>query len=488
MNSPLSATLNIEPASVEPASVEPMSVEIARLEGEEESRPALATAGNAVARARLLWTHRTGLGKALAAGLLVGAVIACLVPPRYVSTLQLMPPDRPSSSGMAMLAALTAKSGGGAGAIASDVLGVKSSGSLFIGILRSRTVEDRLVDRFQLKQVYHVQLDEDGREQLAQNTGVSEDRKSGILILTVSDRNPERARALAAAYVEELNRLVAELSTSSAHRERVFLEERLVAVKQNLDQAARELGEFSSKNATIDVKEQGRAMVEAAATLQGELIVAESQRRALEAIYTPNNVRVRAAQAQVTELRRQLEKLGGNSDPTEDQGKDPGEKGQAEGRGGAAAGLLYPSLRKLPLLGVKYADLYRGARIQEVVFETLTQQCEIAKVQEAKETPSVKLLDEANLPERRYFPPRTWITALGGVAALLGALLWLVGREGWQRTEATDPRKQLAQEIFQAVNSVLPWATPNRSRWQAAAHRVWVRLAHPNGQTGDTRS
>ena len=117
--------------------------------------------------------------------------------------------------------------------------------------------------------------------------------------------------------MEELNRLVAELSTSSAHRERVFLEERLAAVKQDLDQASRELGEFSSKNATIDVKEQGRAMVEAAATLQGELIAAESQRRALEAIYTPNNVRVRAAEAQVAELRKQLEKLGGKADGTE---------------------------------------------------------------------------------------------------------------------------------------------------------------------------
>jgi capsule polysaccharide export protein KpsE/RkpR len=427
--------------------------------------------------------HRTRLGQAALAGLVAGAVLACLLPSRYVSTLQLMPPDNQSSSGMAMLAALTAKSGGGVGAIAGDALGIKNSGSLFIGILRSRTVEDRLVERFQLKAVYHARLDEDGREQLAQNTGVSEDRKSGIIILTVSDRNPERARALAAAYVEELNRLVAELSTSSAHRERVFLEERLVAVKQNLDQAARELGEFSSKNATIDVKEQGRAMVAAAATLQGELIVAESQRRALEAIYTPNNVRVRAAQAQAMELRRQLQQLGGNSGPAEDPGKD-----QAEGKGGASAGLLYPSLRKLPLLGVKYADLYRWARIQEVVFETLTQQCEIAKVQEAKETPSVKLLDQANLPERRFFPPRTLITALGGFAAVGGALLWMAGQQRWQRTDASDPRKQLAQEVFQAMNSVLPWATPNRSRWRAVAYRVWVRLAHPDGQTGDTGS
>lgn len=426
----------------------------------------------ALANARLVWTHRVLLGKALLAGLVAGALIALLIPSRFESTVQLMPPDSQSNSGIAMLAALAAKSGSGVGAIAGDVLGIKSSGSLFMGILRSRTVGDRLVDRFELKKVYRNKLDEDARKELAQNTGVSEDRKSGIITLTVSDRDRRRARAMAMAYVEELNRLVAELSTSSAHRERVFLEERLAAVKQDLDQASRELGEFSSKNATIDVKEQGRAMVEAAATLQGELIAAESQRRALEAIYTPNNVRVRAAQAQAAELRRQLEKIGGKGDETDV--KDDNNPGS-----------LYPSLRKLPLLGMKYADLYRRAKIQEVVFETLTQQYEIAKVQEAKETPSVKMLDEANLPERRSFPPRTLIAVLCGFAVLLAASAWMVARQRWEGTDSADPKKQFAQEVFRGVNSVMPWATPNGSRWQAATHRVWIRLAQRDQHSSD---
>src|SRR4029077_6693238 len=322
------------------------------------------------------------------------------------------------------------------------------------------------------KKVFGTKLDEDARRELSQNTGASEDRKSGIITLTVIDRDRQRARAMATAYVEELNRLVAELSTSSAHRERVFLEERLAAVKQDLDQASRELGEFSSKNATIDVKEQGRAMVEAAATLQGELIAAESQQRALEAIYTPNNVRVRAAQAQVSELRSQLQKLGGKAE-------------EADGTDAATSDSLYPSLRKLPLLGMKYADLYRRAKIQEEVYETLTQQYEIAKVQEAKETPSVKMLDEANLPERRSFPPRTLITLLCGGMTLVGATAWIVLRQRWERGSTIDPKKQFAQEVFHGVNSMMPWATPNGSRWQAATNRVWVRLTNREQQQGD---
>ncbi len=427
---------------------------------------------SALQSARLVWAHRALLRNALLAGLAAGVLTALLIPSRYESSVQLMPPDSQSNSGIAMLAALAARSSGGAGSIAGDVLGIKSSGSLFIGILRSRTVEDRLVDRFQLKKVYRTKLDEDARNELAQNSGASEDRKSGIITLTVTDRDRQRARAMATAYVEELNRLVAELSTSSAHRERVFLEERLTAVKQDLDQASRELGEFSSKNATIDVKEQGRAMVEAAATLQGELIAAESQRRALEAIYTPSNVRVRAAQAQVSELRSQLQKLGGKGE-------------EADGTETANSDSLYPSLRKLPLLGMKYADLYRRARIQEVVFETLTQQYEVAKVQEAKETPSVKMLDEANLPERRSFPPRTLITLLCGFMALLGATVWIFLSQRWEQVVSSDPRKQFAQEVFHGVNSMMPWATPNGSRWQAATSRVWIRLTTRDQQSRD---
>src|SRR6202007_1775493 len=98
----------------------------------------------------------------------------------------------------------------------------------------------------------------------------------GIIAITVTDRDPQRAAAIAEAYVQELNQLVAELSTSSAHRERVFLEERLRAAKQDLDDASRNFSQFASKNAAIDIKAQGEAMVEAAAKLQGEMIAAQS--------------------------------------------------------------------------------------------------------------------------------------------------------------------------------------------------------------------
>jgi uncharacterized protein involved in exopolysaccharide biosynthesis len=398
-------------------------------------------------RSQLLWKNRRFLAQAILAGLCVGLVVALLIPSRYESTVQLMPPDS-QSGGLAMLAALTAKagggSGGGLGAVAGDLLGVKSSGALFVGILKSRTVEDRLIDRFQLKKVYSVKHTEEARKMLSENTAASEDRKTGIVTVTVTDHDPKRAAAIAQAHIEELNQLSAQLSTSAAHRERVFLDERLAAVKRDLDDAAQKFSQFASKNVAIDIKEQGRAMVEAAAAIQGEMIAAESELKGLEQIYTPSNVRVRAIQARISELQNQLQKLGGNTtDPHAD-----------------SADALYPSIRQLPILGVTWADLYRRTKIQETVFEILTQQYELAKVQEAKETPSVKVLDAAVVPEEKSFPPRVLITVLGGLVLFCAAAMWVFARERWNETDASDPGKMFAREVIGSVHPFMPWTTP----------------------------
>ncbi|MCU1302746.1 MAG: hypothetical protein JWQ87_3030 [Candidatus Sulfotelmatobacter sp.] len=417
-------------------------------------------------RLRLLWDDRRVIGKVTLTGLVLGAILAFLLPKQYQSTAQLMPPDTRSASAT-MLATLGAKAGSGLGAMAGDLLGSNSSGALFVGVLRSRTLEDRLVERFDLKKVYGERLEEDARSRLSNNTGVSEDHKSGIISIRVVDHDPGRAAALAEAHVEELNRLVSELSTSAAHRERIFLEERLKTVKQELDQASREFSQFASKNSAIDIPEQGKAMVEAAALLQGQMIAAESELKGLAEIYTANNVRVRSVQARVSELRRQLEKLNGYSAV----GKDASV---------AIGNPDYPTIRELPLLGVTYADLLRRTKIQEAVYVTLTEQYELARVQEAKETPSVKVLDMASVPERKVFPPRLLIMVCGGLIGLAGAALAAIERRRWQQLDSRNPGKMLAHEVFHAVNAAMPWSPPNGSYTHAVTNRLWVRFAKPN--------
>jgi uncharacterized protein involved in exopolysaccharide biosynthesis len=346
-----------------------------------------------------------------------------------------MPPEGQSGSGAGMLAAMAGRASGiGLSGIASDLLGGSNSGALFVGILGSQTVADRLIQQFNLRQVYWASKMEDARERLARHTSLSEDRKSGIITIGFTDHDPQRAAAIAHAYVTELDRLVAEVSTSSARRERIFLEGRLHAVKADLDAAAGKFSDFASKNSAIDIPAQGKAMVEAAATLQGHLIAAESELSGLQQIYTANNVRVRSLQARVNELRQQLDKLGGDL------------SGDAQ-----SEDALYPSIRKLPILGVTYADLYRQTKIEETVYELLTQQYELAKVQEAKEIPAVKVLDAAVVPTKKSFPPRLLIVFLGAALGTAMAVAWVYGETSWQKVDAADPRKVFAAEVFTTV-------------------------------------
>ena len=193
-------------------------------------------------------------------------------------------------------------------------------------------------------------------------------------------------------------------------------------------------------------------------------------------------------QARVSALRRQLEKLDGGSVPAVNvlAKNDPAKNDLARNATSPVEHSAYPSLRELPLLGVTYADLLRRTRIQETVYETLTQQYELAKVQEAKETPSVKVLDAASLPERKVFPPRLLIMFWGALLGLAAAAFWVLGETRWRHLDSRNPAKLLAHDILQTVMAAMPWATLNGSQAGGLARRVWRRIAEPNPppQTG----
>ena len=422
--------------------------------GESESRSGI------LLHLQLFWANRRFLFRASSYAFLASILIALLIPVRYQAVTRLMPPDSQSGAGLGMLAAMAGRGGGtgGLGALAGDLLGMKSSGALFVGILSSQTVEDRLIDEFHLMSVYRISKIEDTRKALAEHTSLGEDRKSGIITIDVTDHDPKRAAAMAQAYVSELDRLVAQVSTSSARRERIFLEARLENVKAELDAAARDFSDFASKNTAIDIPAQGKAMVEAAAMLQGQLIAAQAELSGLQQIYTNSNVRVRAAEARVSELQKKLNEVGG-----------AGTQGELKNENS-----LYPSIRKLPLLGVTYADLYRKTKIQETVYELLTEQYELAKVQEAKEIPTVKVLDAATVPTKKSFPPRTLIVFLGTFLGMLVAMMWISGKRYWDSVETRDPRKAFAIEVFSTLQTQMPKFSRNGSEVAANGHRSWV--------------
>jgi capsule polysaccharide export protein KpsE/RkpR len=446
---------------------------------------------DAIAKLRLLWNRRAFLGKSTLYGLLLFLAIALVIPVRYESVAKLMPPDSSSGGLGMMLSALTGggsssgSSGGGGGALASvgsDLLGLKTTGDLFAGVLQSRTVEDDLIQKFDLRKVYGTGTFGAARKRLSSLTEINIDKKTGIIELGVVDHDRNRAAAMAQEYIAQLNHVLVDLNTGSAHRERVFLEGRLSQVNQDLETSEKAFSQFSSKEGALDIKEQGKAMLEAAGQLEGELIGAETTLQGLEQIYTPTNVRVRSTQARIDELKRQILKMGGKpegsslSRATADngQGSADGSPATADSSQGAPSSsattetqnldALYPSIRKLPLLGVSYADLLRRTKVEEAIFETLTREYELAKVQEAKELPSVKVLDAPDVPEKKSFPPRSLLTLLGALLGLSTAIAWTFGTRGWDTRDASDPAKALALEVFTTVRGSLQGMLHNGTR------------------------
>ncbi len=418
---------------------------------------------------RRLWAERRFLGRITIYGLIFTALVSLVLPPRYQSATRLMPPDE-SGSGIAMAAMMAAKNSlgsmGGMGAnlagAASDLLGLKNSTALFSDMLGSRTVQDRMIERFDLRKVYGDRYWVDARKDLAKHTDVTEDRKSNVMTITVTDRDPHRAEQMAQAYVEELDRVVAQVSTSAARRERIFIEQRLQTVRQDLDKTSKEFSEYESKNTVLDMPYQAKAMVEAAAQLQGQLIAAQSELDGLEQIYTSSNVRVRSLRARVNELKSQLARMSGAA-----------EGGDRSTGSDESASDLYPSIRQLPLLGVHWLDLYREAKIQETVYELLTQQYELAKIQEAKEIPTVKVLDPADVPEKRSFPKRTLIVFLGTFLAFSLGVVVVLGAARWREIEPHVPEKQFATEIWVHLKAQMQLAREDGYNPRAIVRRFW---------------
>lgn len=401
---------------------------------------------------QVLWERRRWLGRVVVWALAISALMAFVIPSQYESSVRVIPPDSTSNAG-GMLAALAGKGNANSelAMMASSLLGMKAPGALYVNLFRSRSVQDRIIDQLNLQKVYGKRYREDARKKLDGRTDVSEDRKSGVITLAVEDHNPQRAHDIAQAYVAELNRVVAQVTTSSARRERMFIEQRLVAVKSDLEDAEKQFSTFASKNTALDIKEQTKAMVESAAVLQGQLIAAESELQSLEQIYTDSNVRIRALRARIAELKHQLLNIQGSDSslmaaPT--QSDD-----------------LYPSIRKLPLLGVEWADLYRRMKIQETVYELLNQQYEMARIQEAKEIPTVNVVDQANFPEKRSSPPRAMIIVGLTLLTIVGSSVWAVACHNWRLMDPQDPGRVFTEGVWRETSQHFRrWIAPISDR------------------------
>lgn len=390
--------------------------------------------------ASLFWDHRRLFFRVAVVVCLLSVVMVLLLPKEFESSARIMPPEQ-GGNGAAMLAALVGKSGAGALAgLAGSLVGAKNNSALFVALLHSGTISGHLIDRFDLQRVYHKRYRVDTGKRLAHLTKITEDTKSGVITIVVTDETRERARDLAQGYLDELNNLVARVNTSSAHREREFIEQRLSTVQAELQRAEQELSEFSSKNTAIDIKEQTKATVEAGAKLEGQLIAGETELDSLRQIYGNQNVRVRAAEARNSILQRELKRANGQADLGSETNTDSSHP--------------YPALRQLPQLGIQWANLYRNVRIHETVFDLLSEEYENARIEEAKSIPTIGVIDFPGVPERRSGPHRTLIVLISIFLSFVMTALFLLARRSWLAMDDSDSRRVLANRIGVTIRSI----------------------------------
>ncbi len=349
---------------------------------------------------------------------LVAAVLAAGVglalPLRFTAAARILPPQAGQGGAASMLTQL----GGLAGA-AGGALGLKNPGDLWLGMLRSETVADALVDRFALKQAYGERLQVDARRALAAATRLAAD-KGGIITIEVEAREPALAADLANAYVAELHRLTSTLAVTEAAQRRAFFERHLAQTREQLAQAEAGLKRAMDTGGLVSVDAQSRAAVETVARLRAEIAAKEIQVEAMRGYAAQGHPDLRRAGQELASMRQALGRL------------ESGQSGQPGATAPAAAG---------GAAGLGTIRLVREVKYQEVMMELLARQFELARVDESKEAPLIQVLDPARPPERRSSPKRTLLVLLSaGAALLLAAAAALV--HGALEVSLRDPARR----------------------------------------------
>ena len=246
-----------------------------------------------------------------AAFAILAIIISLLLPKRYTATATILPPQQNSSLG----AALSSQLGnlGGMAALAGGGLGLKNPNDMYVGMLKSRTVEDAMVQRFNLIQEYHAKYSSDARKAFENHVTVDGSGKDTLIHISIEDRDPNRAAELANGYVDQFRHLSEHLAITEASQRRLFFEKQLEQAKDNLANAEEALKKTEQQTGLIQLDSQARALIESVAALRAQIAAKEVQIQSMRTFATSENSELVQAQQELDGLRTQLAKLGGSS-------------------------------------------------------------------------------------------------------------------------------------------------------------------------------
>ena len=350
----------------------------------------------------------------VAASAVVALVVSLLLPVYYKAETRILPPQEKGSN----LAAQLMGQAGGLIALAGGAAGVKSQGELFVAMTKSRTVLDRMVDRFGLMKLYEKKYRQDARKKLLELLTVREDRKSGIISLTVEDRDPKRSADMANAFVEELKSLAGGLAISEAGQRRMFFEEQIRQTKESLARAEEEVKGFQQRTGAFQVDAQAKAIIEGIANLRARIAVKEVEAKVLRSFATTQNPDLQRTEEEVRALRIELEKV----ESGKGRGFDP-----------------LMSSERVPAIGMEYLRKLRQLKYNETLYELLVKQYELAKLDEARDAVVIQVIDRAVLPERKSRPQRALVVFLATVTMFfLSGFIVLLLEHLWKKSGKTS--------------------------------------------------
>lgn len=338
---------------------------------------------------------------------------AFTLPPTFTANTKILPPQQQSSAtaALAQLGALAGATGVGAS--------IKNPSDMYVALIKSRTIADRLVDRFNLMDVYGTTYRERARDKLAANTSANAG-KDGLIIIAVDSHDPKRAAAIANAYVEELARLNSGLALTEAQQRRKFLEKQLAKAKENLIRAEIALG-GSGVNESL-LKFSPDAMGESLANLKARIAAKEVELSSMRGYFTENSTDFRQAQRELAALRAQLAKTQHNS-PS----------------GGNA----------------DYTHRYRDFKYHEVLFEQLARQYELAKIDESREGAIIQVVDVAQPPEFKSKPKKSQIAIAAALATGFLLILFVLIRRAIQTASQTPENAAKLAAVHAGLRRVL---------------------------------
>lgn len=351
----------------------------------------------------------------------VAAVWSLLLPAAFTASTTFLPPQQQQSTTTAVLQQI-----GGFGGFTA---GLRRSEDLYVGILRSETLQDALIKRFDLMKRYDVTYQVHARERLTANVEIHVDMKAGLLRLDATDSDPAFAAALANAHVEELQKLMGSLALTEAQQRRAYFQQQLDKAKEALVNAEVGLRQTQERTGLIALDRQGEAIIGAAAGIRAQIVSREVQLQAMRTYATPENADMQRVASEIGGLRAQLAKM---------------ESGQLRGQGD----VIVPT-GKVPQAGLEYVRAVRELKYQEAIFELMARQFEFAKADEAREGPLVQQIDVAKAPERRSKPRRREIVLVAGfIAGLIAVALALVRIAA--RASLADPENVRRLELLRS--------------------------------------